>query len=204
MFAKKPIGLAFVVGLLALAFAALPALAQANVSLRKGSATGAKLKNKAPITGFSSNLRFATNGGITLECAENEINGEVLSNGGATAILGVTSTRFQGTGGNPKCLTNVEGLTAEITSVTISNITLFSNETNSASAEFTANIGGELCTYAGTVASTFEFGVPLVLTIPGSTLTLQAGSGAKCPTSGVLSGSFAVTTGTEVVVATNP
>jgi hypothetical protein len=55
-------GVALVVGLMASAFASLPAIASANISLREGSGSGTKLATNQAVVAMSSNLVFSTTG----------------------------------------------------------------------------------------------------------------------------------------------
>jgi hypothetical protein len=210
---RRKFGAGLAVGLLALAFAALPALAQAaNVTLREGSTTGPPLAVGAEVEAFSGDLVFTTSIGA-LECKENEVEGTVTANSAEPADVEVSGGRFEGEGGGA-CQTSIAlpgSVTAHITPENFPwVIHFFANGTTKITgAAFEATLTNALgediatCTYsAAEIADTFNFNSALVDTISAQTLT--GGGTTFCPESGSLSGHFAVTHNGTAVVATTP
>ncbi|MBS1878871.1 MAG: hypothetical protein JST31_05115 [Actinobacteria bacterium] len=208
---RKPIGLGLFVALMAMAFAALPAMASAaNVTLHENTAGGAALAVGAPIKGFSTNLKFKTTE-ITLECGESEVKGTVATNSAEPADVSLTEGRFQSGGG--ACKTSNPLVFADITPEGLPwRIHFFANGTTKITgAKFKATLtsGGisiKTCVYEkAEIADTFNFNAALIDTITNQVLNLNvAQSSATCPATGELSGSFSVTSGGNAVVATTP
>jgi hypothetical protein len=212
---KKSLGLGLVIGLLAMAFAALPAMASAaSVTLRSGGAGGPALAEGAGISAFSENLKFATTAGITLECSENTLTGTVGTNPGASVNL--TEGAFTGNEGAEECETNVPGLNTIILGVEFLSPMRFFAEAGVGKDEVEVRFTSLLllppefpvCAYEGTVFTEYALGTPLVPPagdhVVPSTLTLAAGSSAECPGSGVLTGEFEVRSGGGPVTVTSP
>jgi hypothetical protein len=210
---RRKFSLELAVGLLALAFAALPALAQAaNVTLHEGSKTGPNLAVEAEVEAASSNLVFSTEIGA-LECGVGKVSGVVAANSAEPADVQVEEGQFEEVGGGA-CKTSIPlpgGVTAHITPENFPwVIHFFANGTTTITgAAFEATLTNALgediatCTYsAASIADTFNFNTALFDTITGQTLT--GGGTSLCPSSGTLSGKFAVTHNGNAVVATTP
>jgi hypothetical protein len=217
---KKPLGISLLVGLMALALAALPAFASAaTVTLRSGSKTGPALANGTALTAMSSNLVFATASG-NLECKESTLNGKVENNGTEKTGVEITSASFLAAGGGLDCPTAIpngsggtltmtmtaEGLpyTADLLSTAAGTLTgtpsvsfkaIFDNGTTPVLS----------CVFEKTsVATTFNFNTALNIAVGAS--QEFTGTGTGCPTKGTLTGSFAVTVKSSggAVFATTP
>jgi hypothetical protein len=223
---KKPLGISLLVGLMALALAALPAFASAaNVTLRSGSKTGPALANGTVLTADSSstsNLVFTSASG-NIECKENTLNGEVENNGTATTGIKITSASFLAAGGGKDCLTTIPNgsggtLTATITAENLpytadlpsSGAGTLTGSGTPASVKFKAIFDNGTtpvltCTFEKTsVATTFNFNTALKIDVGAS--QVFTGTGTGCPTSGTLTGSFLVTIKSSggAVFATTP
>ncbi|HEY2477316.1 MAG TPA: hypothetical protein VGI17_01145 [Solirubrobacterales bacterium] len=131
--AGKPQRVALALGLTALAFAALPAIASANISLREGSGTGTKIVVGKAVTIKSSNLVFSTTGPAVgnVECSNSTLSGHVSLNGAPQAKIQITSAAFKGAeeGALERCKTTIAGpirpLTAEVSAVNLAWISAF-------------------------------------------------------------------------------
>jgi hypothetical protein len=84
MFVKKSLGLGLLIGLLAMAFAALPAMASAATLTEKGVSVPAGVEGKgATVVGTSVNSVTTLAGGtITIKCAKVTVKGIVTVNSG--------------------------------------------------------------------------------------------------------------------------
>jgi hypothetical protein len=188
-----------VVGALTALFV-VPALAQAAPTLRSGGEAGAILGVGAEVKGTSANLKFASNAGVTLECAENTLNGTVETNPGAT--VKINTATFKAAGGGAQCKTSTANLTAEITANPpwILHIEEKDKFTLTGPIKFTATlrlfgIDVATCVFesAAGVSGTYATGGPATLTVgAGQTFTKKEG-GETCGTEGTLTGSFAPT-----------
>jgi hypothetical protein len=189
---RKPMGLGLLV-VLALAFAALPAMASA-VTL--DNAAGTALVKGATVTGTSSNLVFTSASGVALKCSENNLTGKVTTNPTVT----FEKATFTGPSGGP-CATNVPGLTATVTADPNPpdwTLSLGASDafTLGSPIAFTVvfNSTPQLtCTFSrSSVTGTFTTNVvPATFTVGASqTFTKSAASSAECGATGTLSGSF--------------
>lgn len=189
---------------------AVPAMASAATL----EVEGTPLPAGSPITGFSNNLVFTTAEG-NLECAENEVNGTLTSNGGAEATVEIGAARFEGEG-VPPCKTTIAGgaVTALISPTGLPwTLTVFEGGlttiTGSPVVDFEAILFFEgtpiaACDYESEVVfDEYTPGAPLGDRITNQEFTLGASEGS-CPASGVLNGEFEVTSGGKPVVVTNP
>jgi len=193
---RKPIGLGLIVGILALAFAALPAIASATTL---DNAAGTKLAVGAAVTAESSNLVFTGSTGVKLECKKNTLGGKVTANA-PTPVVTVTSATFLNAAGGAACLTNA-GLTVEVKpdpnppdwTLTFEPENKFVLETNIA---FTAKFSNGLeCTFSREkVTGTYTTNEsPTTLTVgAGQVFTKAATSPEACGATGTLTGSFSL------------
>jgi hypothetical protein len=191
---RKPIGLGLIVGILALAFAALPALASAT-TLDNGA--GTVLLPGAAVAGESGNLVFESVTGVKLECKKNALSGKVTVNA-PTPKVNITSATFKNATGGAACLTNVPGLTAEVEpDPNPPNWTLafdpkdefiLSSAVTKGEIAFTAKFSNKLvCTFSRpTVTGTYTTNVsPTTLTVgAGQVFTKSAASSAECGATG--------------------
>jgi hypothetical protein len=192
---------------------ALPAFAQATVTLRSGSATGPALAVGAEVKGFSSTLTFDVNNGTKLLCSENTLNGTVETNGGTSATVKINTATFTGTGG-VACKTSLSGVTADITANTpwILHVEKEDKFTLTGPIKFTATLtlGSSdiaTCVYerAGNITGTYATGGQANLTVAaGTTFTRLSGSETFCSTGGELTGGFAPTSKGVAVWVTEP
>jgi hypothetical protein len=194
---KKPLGVGLVIGLLAMAFAALPAMASASVTF---SAEEAALASGAKINAVGSDVITETEGGVgpTLECNKTEINGEVGSNGTEPATV------INNSGSATECEAS-NGAPVLVTSITVGTISFFANHTDSTHLVFNYDVffgPGPTefiaCSFEGTVGTTWT-AVSNVDTIVPSALTRGAGSNPACPANGSIHGHLALTSGGAAV-----
>jgi len=187
MFVKKPIGVGLVIGLLALAFTALPAMAQAAPTLRDSKGIVAVGET---VLATSSNLVTVTSKG-NLTCSNVTLTGKVTSNPPA---------KLSGTGTGTGCKA------AGVLPVTITSIE-FSDEfleggTDEGHVKFVYDIteaGLTGCFLEGPISSTWSNGSSAV---PISGSLTGGGGSAECPKSGTISGTLNLETkdGTAVTV----
>lgn len=189
MFVKKPLGVGLVIGLLALAFAALPAFASASVTLK---ANGEALKAGTEVSGTSSNVITETEGGFgpTLECSSVSIHGEVVANESEPAELG--------NGGGSATGCHAGAATVLINSITIPFTRFSAGGVDEAEQTFVYEIVSSenpaewpQCQFTGVVGTSWTT-TSNVDTINPSALTgstLRAGN-TPCPANGEISGSF--------------
>jgi hypothetical protein len=199
---KKPFGLGLIVGILALAFAALPAIASATTMDESG---GAVTSVGTVITASSSNLTFDGSTGLNLECKKNTLSGKLTANA-PTPKVNITSASFLNAAGGVACLTNMAGVTAEVKAdpnppnwtLALEPENKFTLSSASGSVAFTAKIGALECTFKrttppGTVTGTYTTNTtPTIFTIgAGQTFTKVAGP-EQCGTGGTLTGTFSI------------
>jgi hypothetical protein len=197
MFKRKLIGLMAVVA--ALSLMAVSASAASAVTLNNESEEA--LEVGAPLSGFSNNLAFAANSGITLLCSENTVSGEVTENPGATGV--VNEATFTGNAANPQCQTSAAGITAEITANPPWELVFEGNHewTLLNTISFTAlirvnGVPAFTCHYRRTagVHGTYNTNAAALLTV-GAGQTFEAfESPEQCGTAGTLTGEFNLTT----------
>jgi hypothetical protein len=197
---RKPIGLGLIVGILALAFAALPALASATTL---DNSAGTPIPVGTTLTAESPNLVFTGATGVNLECKKSTLSGKLTANA-PTPKHNVTTATFKNAAGGAACLTNVPGLTVEVaTEPSPPNWTVaFDPEDKltlssaSGAIAFTAKFSNGLtCTFSRTtVTGTYNTNVsPTTLTVGASQVfTKSAGSSAECGATGTLDGTFTV------------
>lgn len=157
----KPLGLGLIVGLLAMAFAAVPAVASAAPQLTEPS--GAAVPENATITGTSTNAVTVLTGAGTLKCGKVVVHGIVTKNTGTlveVAMDGEADT--------------AEGCTLEGSPVsvkpTLTSIKLTPTE-KLAVFDFTAGTAAETSTSTITYtsgASSIHVEGPVSGTLPGS------------------------------------
>jgi hypothetical protein len=177
---KKSLGIGLVIGLLAMAFAALPAMASAAPTIKSG---GSTLKVGTAIKATSSNSETVTVAG-TLKCTSVSLEGKITENPGAKIGSGSGSTSGCTAGGSP----------ITVSPVTVTSITFNTGGTGTAAFSFGYNIGVS-CTLSATAAPfTYSGG-----TVQFSSAAL-VGSGTGCPTSGSFSGKFTLTTAAGAAV----
>jgi hypothetical protein len=192
---------------------ALPAFAQATVTLRSGSATGTPLAVGAEVKGVSSNLVFTLSTGSKLECAENTLNGAVETNTSVPANVKINTATFTGAGGGA-CKTSISGVTADVTANPpwVLHVEPKDKFTLTGPIKFTAalTLGGfsiATCVFerAGGITGTYATGGQAILTVGSSqTFTKLSGSTELCGTEGVLTGSFAPNSKGVAVWVTEP
>jgi hypothetical protein len=192
---------------------ALPALAQATVTLRSGSATGTPLAVGAEAKGVSSNLIFTLSTGSKLECTENTLNGVVESNTSVPANVKINTATFTGTGGG-SCKTSIPPVTADITanSPWVLHVEPKDKFTLTGPIKFTATltvsgISIATCVFerASGLTGTYATGGQAILTLGSSqTFTKLSGNEEYCGTGGTLTGSFAPTSKGIAVWVTEP
>jgi hypothetical protein len=200
---RKPIGLGLIVGILALAFAALPALASASTTL-ENLTTGKPLAVGTAIDAVSENLVFTGETGVNLECKKSTLAGPLTANA-PTPIVNITSASFLNEAGGTACKTNVPGLTVVVTTdpnppnwnVTFEAEDKFIVETNPTGGSIAFNAvfsNGAKCTFSrSTVTGTYNTGALLTLTVgAGQVFTASAESSPECGKMGTLDGSFKV------------
>lgn len=187
---RKPITLGIIVGLLALAFTALPAMAQAAPTLRSGGKVVAK---GTKILGTSSTLKTETPEG-TLTCEKVTLEGEVTENPGAKAAGNGSATGCFVGGTVPVTITEI-----------VFNISVAAGGAASGNATFVFDLPGSpvtRCHLSGAFTGTWTNGSDVVVIKP-STLTGKKLEGpGTCPASGKLSGEVTLetTTGSPVTV----
>lgn len=194
-----------------LAMAVVPALASASPVGTLQDHAGVTQGPGTLIIGTSTNLKFTTNNGATIQCKTNTMTGEVTANTGHNFAGKITAASFTGSGsshtgahcdsslglatitpGNlPWCLTGVAGV--ETDTVTLDGCTEGKN------IEFKATVtpfgfSVATCTFENTdhvVASYVTNASPLVLTVKATTAGFKKLEGPEsCGTHGSLSGSF--------------
>jgi hypothetical protein len=192
---RKPIGLGLIVGILALAFAALPAIASATTV--DGVAVG------GTVTAESGNLTFDGLNGVNLECKKNTLKGPLTANAPSPTVT-INSASFLNATGGTACLTNKAGVTAVVNAdpnppkwtVTLEKEDKFTLKAESGNVAFTAVIAGAFtCTFSrATVTGSYNTKTkPAVLTIgTGQTFTGAAGNPEACGAGGTLTGSFSL------------
>jgi hypothetical protein len=188
MFVKKPIGVGLVIGLLALAFTALPAMAQAAPTLKDSKGT---LPIGSTVLATSSNLVTVTPTG-TLTCEEVTLDGIVTSNPAAA---------LEGEGEANGCLVN-GAAPVNIESILFTD-EFFAGGTDAGEVLFTYSIpaaGLSGCFLEGGIATTWTNGSDIVK-VTKSHLTGGGGS-AGCPEEGDITGELTLETedGTAVTV----
>jgi hypothetical protein len=195
---RKPIGLGLIVGILALAFAALPALASATTMDEAG---GGVTPVGTAITAKSANLTF--DGAVNLECKLNTLSGKLTANAPSPTVTFNKATFLNAAGGTA-CLTSVPGLTAVVTAdpnppawtVTLEKEDKFTLKAESGNVAFTAVIGGALtCTFSrASVTGTYNTNsAPTTLTVgAGQVFTGAATNPKECGPEGTLTGSFTI------------
>jgi hypothetical protein len=87
---KKPLGLSLLVGLMAMAFVALPAMASAAPQLT--SPKGTTVPVGTTLTATSTNATTVLTGIGTLECEEVVVHGIVIENSGTSVLVGMDET----------------------------------------------------------------------------------------------------------------
>ncbi len=190
---------------------ALPAFAQATVTLRSGSATGTPLAVGAEVKGVSSNLLFTLSTGSKLECAENTLNGVVETNTSIPANVKIKTATFTGTGGGA-CKTSISGVTADVTANPpwVLHVEPKDKFTLTGPIRFTATLtlGGVLvatCVYErADISGTYATGGQAILTVGASQIFLKVSGPEICGTEGTLTGSFAPTSKGVAVWVTEP
>jgi hypothetical protein len=194
---RKPFGIGLALGLIALAFAAMPALASAGTFT---DSEGEPLGEGEPLQASSSNLTFVNSNGIALLCADDTLSASV---GSTPDDAFIESATFTGAGGEP-CATNISGVFADFTVAAGWTFQLTESEdvwhlkehivftmttTNSAHESFAH------CTYtrATSVTGTYTTANPTTLTIgAGQTFVAAEGSSPFCGTATVLTGEFSL------------
>jgi hypothetical protein len=197
---KLPIGLGTVLGLLALAFAALPALASATTL---DNSAGTPIPVGTVLTAESNNLVFTGATGINFECKKDTLSGKLPTNA-PEPKHNVTTATFKNAAGGAACLTNVPGLTVEVATepnppnwtVAFQKEDKFTLSSASGAIAITTKFSNGLtCTFSRTtVTGAYNTNVaPATLTVgAGQVFTKSAGSSAECGGSTVLDGSFTV------------
>jgi hypothetical protein len=173
----------------ALAFAALPAMAQAAPKF-VNSSTGKALAKGSAIRATSTNTAFKSSLG-TLSCKKVTLNGTVTSNPPAAT---------SGTGTSEEC--EASGVPVFIT-VTDYSEEFFAGGSGSATMAFNWDVPafGLVCHLEGTVPMTWTSGTEEVEIVPNSALT--GGGSAGCPGSQEISGSFRLETTAATPVPVN-
>jgi len=202
MFVKKPIGIGLMLGLLALAFGALPALASATTL----KTAAGPLSIGDPVTAFSNSLITKTKAG-TLSCEDVELNGSVASNGGTLAEVSITEAVAEGGGASPgDCAlvgnSEVEGVTVTVESVGPIKFDALT-ATDESPVKFAAQIhpvggGSVTCVFQGNIVTSYALNSPLGDVVEPSPLTTEAGTGCPVP-GGEMEGEFTVTSGGAAV-----
>jgi hypothetical protein len=183
MFTKKPFGIGLAVGLLALAFAALPAMASA-----------AELTDEAGAVPVGEEIRAESGNTTTktavgeLKCKKVNIGGEVTTNSGGTVTLAMLPASEEIA---QECVRSTPlGEEAVTVSATFTHLHL-SPETNTAVFDFSVKfpgLGGLVCNFEGTVAaSAIEGGAKL-----NAKGTVVGTSAEPCPKGGEFNGDFAL------------
>ena len=151
---KKPLGLSLLVGLMAMAFVALPAMASAATQLTNPN--GTRVAVGTTLTATSTNATTVLSKGTTLTCEKVAIHGIVEENSGTSVLVKMEKSSVDTATG---CLAN-KVLPVEI-NPTLTAIEL--NETNmTASFDFSAPAFGVIessdaaVTYTGPKATTIH------------------------------------------------
>jgi hypothetical protein len=188
---RKPFGLMLVVGVLAMAFASLPALASAAPSLKAG---GVNLAKGSKIIGTSSDLKTETESG-PLTCSSVTLNGEVTENPGAKV--------GNGTGSASGCLVG-GAAAATVTSIKFS-LVFVAGGSVTGTVTFEVDFPGPLtCHFEGSLKGSWTNGSSVVTINPTSLTGKKISGSGTCPTSGTLTGTakLETTSGTAVTVNT--
>jgi hypothetical protein len=189
---KKPIGIALILGLLALAFAAMPAFAAAQPTLTEN---GEEIREGETV--FASQLAadpVVTHTGLgTLECNNIELEGEVTENPGAEI----------GNGGGIATECEAAGNEVIIESIAFSD-RFNEDTTDTADLAFTyfiPAINGHCFLESADVLTTWENESDVVEIDPS--LLTGGGDSPFCPTEGTIEGSLTLETedGTPVTVS---
>jgi hypothetical protein len=195
--------------LLSTSLAASPTLAHAEgLALLEESVEGEPLEEGAELQALSSNFVFES-AEISVLCTETELQSLLTENGGPSSEAALTGGRFEGAGPEGRCETT-SILTASIVGPTEpwifdffenGELTVTGEEETPISLGVDFYLGEALiasCEYeTSSLVGEFELYEPLGLTLPAQEVS---GSGAGCPESGSISGSFEFTSGGKQVV----
>jgi hypothetical protein len=167
----------------------------------------------APISTFSSNLIFETSGG-NLECEENENKGTLTNNSSTKDKASITAERSEGdfdgiphackTSATGPVLITAEGFPWPSEFNTKGQGKVKGTKKVSFTSEFLALEGPEnKCTFeASTVKFTFNIGGPTEITVTKQKFKHNKKApdqSSLCPSEGLLSGTYNVTSGGETV-----
>jgi len=180
---KKSLGIGIAIGLLALAFAALPAMASAAPTLVEEG--GGALGVGETVVGTSTDLVTETQGFGNFECKKVTLNGEVTQESPASVAGG---------GSAEGC--TAAGLPAEVSEISFSDA-FEAGGTDTAHLTFVIFVPSVplLCHYEGTGQTTWTNGSPTIELMP----TALTPSPAGCPP-GTIHGHLALETTSEVPV----
>jgi len=171
-----------------------------TLSTAKGPlAAGANVKAE------STNLIFETSAG-NLECSTNIIEGTVGNNGAKKDKGSITKEESTGTEAGGQCKTTTPFGPTTITTSNLPWEVIFTskgaNEVKAHKVSFTSTFGGGVaCTFeASKVKSSFTIGGPLSLSTTKQKFKASKKiSNPQCPKEGTLTGTWSVTSGSEVV-----
>jgi hypothetical protein len=193
----------------ALAFGAmLAATASAKTVLTLKTAKG-PLTAGAEVKAFSSNLIFVTSAG-DLECSENTLTGELLTNSGAKDKGKVTSETSKGKEAGGLCKTSAFGPTEIVSSgfpwpieFKTKGITKLKGTKKITFTSTFPKAGGAKCTFeASKVEAKFNTSGPVTITTTKQIFKRNKKLSAEiCPEKGELSGEFNLTSHGETVEA---
>jgi hypothetical protein len=171
--------------LLATAIAALVAFVAPAAAQAEAIVTNSEGAPAEEITAFSTNTLSTTSLGLTLSCAEVDLNVHLTQNDTETA-LGTGTGTANGPNGGP-CTVVGLGAPVTITQILVNEIDLDGGGTGTASFTYLYDTLGLECHFDGEAGITYE---------PGSDEIHIAGTlvgpGEPCPTSGEIHGDFTV------------